>query len=468
MRILVFALLLTVVSQCVIGSSSFSLIEMKGFQWARKYARRWMSESAFTGGRFPSTSGHGSSGPSNANLGPNLRFPYRITLRLASTEDKSFPRQSRPTSDSENMSTSTIFVHEDMTVKDALQKSVQALQTHDAPEPELSACHLLSQVLSLPPSNGFSFLLEILDNDTTHQEISQRRLQCDEAEQYKSMLLRRLQHEPIQYILGEWDFYDFTLKCRAPILCPRPETEELVDWVRQDIISSMNTQRLNNNQNETEGKRIRILDVGCGTGAIGLALARLFPDAEVVAIDISPEAVKLSMENAAMLQINTGDTASITSCVKGCRYQALCCSAKDFTNQYKQATNKPQPFQFEFDFVVSNPPYIPPSDMNSLTRDVIQYESHLALCGGGNDGLDVIRDIVERLPEWTRDAAFGKGDLFMEVDTSHPVLIEQWLGSDCTDADATNSAFFVESRKDVFGKDRFVKVRAVKMSGAVP
>jgi release factor glutamine methyltransferase len=84
-----------------------------------------------------------------------------------------------------------------------------------------------------------------------------------------------------------------------------------------------------------------------------------------------------------------------------------------------------------FDIVVSNPPYIPAIDMESLTMDVLKYESHEALCGG-NDGLDIIRVIVQRLPEWMKGAKSRQKYCWLEVDDSHPRLLEKWLfpGSD--------------------------------------
>ena len=396
----------------------------------------------------------------NANRTSTLMCPRHMALREVSTDGNLIPQQPALIVSTQTLPTPTMFQYKNVTVKKVLQDSIQTLQSHDVPESELSACHLLSQVLALPSSNGFSSLLQLLDYDIIHPTLSHRRLTCDEAKTYQSMVERRLQHEPIQYILGEWDFYDFTLKCRAPILCPRSETEELVEWVRQDIVDYLKS-RPQSYRNNAVQKRVRILDVGSGSGAIGLALARIFPEAEVVAIDLSPEAVALSKENAALLQLNKQESATLKS-GDHCRYQVLCCSAKDFTNQHDTSTSACQQFHFEFDFVVSNPPYIPPSDMPTLTRDVIQYESHDALCGGGNDGLNVIRDIIERLPEWTKNAAYGRGDLFMEVDTSHPALIEKWLRSDCNDSDTVNSVYFVESRKDLFGSDRLVKARAIR------
>jgi release factor glutamine methyltransferase len=359
--------------------------------------------------------------------------------------------------------TSTTYSYENEAVYNVLQQSVDFLQGNNVPEPTLSSCHFLSCALHLPPSNGFSYLLQILEQAdagntiNNNQHLAQRRLTQKEARTFQQMLQRRFHHEPIQYIIGEWDFYDFTLKCRAPILCPRPETEELVEWVSQCIIRFQNqhTKKTVGEASPTAPRKLRILDVGCGTGAIGLALARLLPESDVVAIDTSQDAVTLSMENYASLKIDNSNSSSM-------RYQAICCSAKHFTNRPMNDDRRENDhFYFEFDVVVSNPPYIPAADMLTLTRDVIQYESYEALYGGSNDGMGVIRDIIERMPEWTNNSQLGMRELFMEVDTSHPPKIAKWLNRSRNDiSSSTLPAFFVESRKDFYGKDRFVRLQA--------
>ena len=206
---------------------------------------------------------------------------------------------------------------------------------------------------------------------------------------------------------------DFTIKCRSPILCPRPETEELVEYMCADI------------KNMDIIKSRRILDIGSGTGAIGLAIAREFPDASVIAIDKSEQAVKLSNENAKFLGLEES------------RYVARCSTAKDF--KVKEIE--------KFDFIVSNPPYIPLNDMSTLTTDVVGFEDFDALCGGG-DGLDVVRDIVSNMPNLVKPGGY----CWMEVDTSHPALIRQWL-------ERNDTIEFVEYRKDFCNRDRFVKLR---------
>jgi release factor glutamine methyltransferase len=246
------------------------------------------------------------------------------------------------------------------------------------------------------------------------------------------MLRRRLRHEPLQYILGRWDFCDLTLRVRSPCLCPRPETEELVDLAALDVARAL---ALAQTQAQTPGrKRVRVLDVGCGSGAVGLALASRFGTAvDVTAIDVEPMAVELANENA--LEVLGGEAS----------YRAVLCGADEFGGP-------------KFDVVVSNPPYIPRADMAGLAADVVGYEADEALCGG-EDGLDVVRAIVRRLPDW---AAGGGCTCWMEVDTSHPALIERWLGGGATGDGAEGGAtgvHFCEGVRDLCGRDRFVKLR---------
>ena len=189
------------------------------------------------------------------------------------------------------------------------------------------------------------------------------------------------------------------------------------------------------------------MDVGAGTGAIGLALAKRFgPSIDVTAIDIDETAVALSNENAQDILVPLG--------IAG-KYRALLYGASDFTNALDRGKIV---HDFNFDVVVSNPPYIPRADMATLSSDVVEYESNHALCGG-EDGLDVVRDIVKRLPEWCSDDGCV---CWMEVDTSHPILVGEWLGEEGRSSESgrrTKKVQFVQGAKDLCGRDRFVKLR---------
>eukprot|EP00554_Chaetoceros_debilis_P002816 CAMPEP_0194088524 /NCGR_PEP_ID=MMETSP0149-20130528/29459_1 /TAXON_ID=122233 /ORGANISM="Chaetoceros debilis, Strain MM31A-1" /LENGTH=408 /DNA_ID=CAMNT_0038772193 /DNA_START=564 /DNA_END=1790 /DNA_ORIENTATION=+ len=358
---------------------------------------------------------------------------------------------------------------EEYSIYDVLEESIRILEEQNAPEPASSACHLLSFALQSEftwEDNGFAKLFRLLDDNDNDPlgGLGSKPMPTFEIENFCNMLERRIANEPLQYIIGQWDFHNVVLKICPPCLCPRPETEELVEYAARDIqarIDFINMQK--KGKKSTDGERqqkIRVLDVGCGTGAIGIALSNMFTDSEmnddvkveIVAIDVVQTAVDLSNENAEFVLREQAQK----------QYMSILCSADDYTNiedEGRQKTKNRSIYDFQFDVVVSNPPYIPSKDMETLTSDVVDFEDYYALCGGG-DGLDVIRDILRRLPEWTirqnscdDDALRLNPVCWMEVDTSHPHLIERLVNED-----EFNKINFIEGIKDFGGLDRFVKL----------
>jgi len=373
----------------------------------------------------------------------------------------------------------------DATIYDLLHSSIQLLDEQSIPEPDESVLHLVSHALNLDWENGYRQLREVIklslpfpkdcDSKILHSEstltLAQQKLTSKQRTTYFSLLERRLQFEPLQYIIGQWDFHYLTgLIIRKPMLCPRPETEELVELVLADIDQLIKKRQLLDANNE-DNNRIRILDVGSGTGAVGIAIAHRYPkQVQVVALDLLPEAVALSNENAdKFLSSLVGD--SINTKDVGSLYQAIACSAEEFTNNAESidTTNSLQPkYEMNFDIVVSNPPYIPKQDMQDLSTDVVEYESHDALCGG-DDGLNVVRDIVNRLPEWTSSPSINTNDqqekgetryCWMEVDDSHPSIMEQWLAPGSKES-IRLGVEYCSGYKDFCGRDRFVKLKVV-------
>ncbi len=176
-------------------------------------------------------------------------------------------------------------------------------------------------------------------------------LERQEGERYLAHLERRLAGEPIQYILGETEFYGLPFRVTPDVLIPRPETEHLVEKVIELAASF---------------RAPRIVDVGTGSGAIAVALARKLPHAEVAAIDLSAPALAIAQENAE----RNGVTVRFL--------------AGDLLTPVAGEV---------FDFVVSNPPYVPEADRESLSVEVRDFEPALALFAG-QDGLNLHRRLI--------------------------------------------------------------------------
>lgn len=176
--------------------------------------------------------------------------------------------------------------------------------------------------------------------------------------QYHSWLARRLQGEPVAYIFGEKEFYGMVLMLTADVLIPRPETELLVELALAHMPIT---------------QTLRVLDLGTGSGAIALSLAKLRPQAQLLAVDASAAALRVAQANAQRLQLSN------ISFVE--------------SNWYQQVAAEPK-----FDLVVSNPPYIAAGDRH-LQQGDLRFEPVSALAAGVN-GLDDLRAIIDYAPRY--------------------------------------------------------------------
>jgi len=189
--------------------------------------------------------------------------------------------------------------------------------------------------------NFFNYILSDLLEVPKLTILSQPNKQIGEniLKQIPEIVRKLKNNEPLQYILGKTDFYGLTLKVNPSVLIPRPETEELVDWIIKD----------------NKGRKLNVADVCTGSGCIALALKQNMPQCTVTAIDDSEDALEVAKENAHSLKLD----------VKFIKADAL-----------KLSDAMPQPV---FDIIVSNPPYIPESEKHFVQKNVLQYEPHMAL-----------------------------------------------------------------------------------------
>lgn len=174
----------------------------------------------------------------------------------------------------------------------------------------------------------------------------------------RSLVKRRASREPLQYIIGITEFYGLTLKVDPRALIPRHETEELIELIVERL----------------EAPPKRILDLGTGSGAIALALASRYSDAEVTATDQSEEAITLAKENALALNLSSRVTF-----IKGNWFEPLDEGAR-------------------FDLIVSNPPYLTEAEMQTAEPEVVDHEPHNALASG-QEGLDDLGLLFKSVPK---------------------------------------------------------------------
>ncbi len=216
----------------------------------------------------------------------------------------------------------------DWTVISLLKTSADFLKQKGFSDARLAAELLLAHVLELQRVD----LYVNFDRPVSPKELAQ----------FRELFRRRLSGEPVQYILGQEEFFGLKFEVNPSVLIPRPETELLVEQVIDDF----------------SGETGSILDIGTGSGAIAITLAKLLPQAQLTAVDICRKALEVAERNA----MRHGVEARI-------RFLCLDALRLDFVSHFTQP----------FDVVVSNPPYIPLSEKESVPPDVRNFEPHLAL-----------------------------------------------------------------------------------------
>ena len=213
--------------------------------------------------------------------------------------------------------------------------------------------------------------------------------------------------KPIQYSIGETWFYDSKFYVNEHTLIPRPETEELVDWIIQT------------HKSKDKIEKLAILDIGTGTGCIPISLKKNIPQAEVFAIDVSEEALKIAHKNAETNQVQI--------------------------NFILQNILETKDLYQNFDVIVSNPPYVRNLEKQEIKKNVLEFEPHLALFVEDTDALLFYRKIAQlALKNLT-----ANGLLFFEIN--------QYLGKETVELLETLGFKNVELKKDIYGNDRMIK-----------
>jgi len=233
-----------------------------------------------------------------------------------------------------------------------------------------------------------------------------------QQEQLDGIIARLLQQEPLQYILGSADFYGLKFKADSRALIPRPETEELVEWTVKSVMEKY-----------LSNAAVRILDIGTGSGCIPITIKKYLPASDVWAIDISKDALDLATFNAQQLEVNL-------------QFRQV--------NILREAQWVGLP---QFHVIVSNPPYIPESEMNLVPEQVKAHEPHLALFVADEDPLV----FYEAIAKFAWRQLLPEGLLFFECNEYNAPQVVALLEK--------KGFQEVELRQDLSGKDRMVRAK---------
>jgi len=231
-----------------------------------------------------------------------------------------------------------------------------------------------------------------------------------ERDKVKSIVSELKQHKPIQYILKKTEFYGLPFKVNDNVLIPRPETEELVDWILQENIDFNGS----------------VLDAGTGSGCIAVSLKKRLKNTNIYGIDISKEALIVARANAILNDVNI-------SFLK-----------KDILNSYDYESLP------KFDIIVSNPPYVTEKEKAQMQDNVLKYEPFTALFVPNYDPLKFYRALTE-LGEKKLN---NNGKIFWEINENY--------GKDCVHLLKIHDFHHIRLRKDIRGKDRMISAEYKK------
>ena len=225
-------------------------------------------------------------------------------------------------------------------------------------------------------------------------------------QKFLSALNRLKNHEPVQYIIGKTEFYGMDFKVNPNVLIPRPETEELVNWILNDVEAN------------NRAASFSILDIGTGSACIAVSLAKKMPGAALVAMDFSEKALKTAKQNAELHQVSV--------------------------NFLQKDILKLKELPQKFDIIVSNPPYVRELEKTKMQRNVLEHEPNSALYVKNEDPLIFYRKIAGL----AKKNLTKNGAAYLEIN--------QYLGKE-TQAVFTKNGFKTKLGKDIFGNHRMLK-----------
>jgi len=267
----------------------------------------------------------------------------------------------------------------------------------------------LAEVYPFPEIRGFiRIILEKVCGLSYTEQVLHKDRELPEADKklIEATVSRLKKNEPIQYIFGETEFRDLRLKVNPSVLIPRPETEELIDFILGMEV----------------GADAKIIDIGTGSGCIALALKSVLPEAKVYGLDVSEKALGVATENA---ELNSLDVAFLQRDIL--KWEA------DVWEQY--------------DVIVSNPPYVRNSEKPMMEKNVLEYEPTTALFVTDDDPLLFYR----RISEFAQKFLHKNGWLFFEIN--------EYLGNEMVDLLKHLSFSEIQMHKDINGRNRMLACR---------
>ncbi len=237
-----------------------------------------------------------------------------------------------------------------------------------------------------------------------------------DLEKWKTIISELKTEKPIQYITGEAWFYGYRFEVNENTLIPRPETEELVEWI------------IESQKSKVKSQKISILDIGTGSGCIPISLKKELPNAEVFTIDVSEKALEMARKNAVDNEVEV-------------HFILQNILEIDTLNELPISNFQ---FQTEFDVIVSNPPYVRNLEKQEIKKNVLDYEPHLALFVEDSDALLFYRKIAQL----ALTSLTPNGKLFFEIN--------QYLGKETVELLENLGFKNIELRKDFVGNDRMI------------